>query len=731
MESRQVQLVRDQLDRLIVHPSFLNKKRIAAFLRFVVGHTLSGDLARLKESVIGVEVYGRDPSYDPKANPIVRTEARRLRGALEEYFTGAGAADPVIIRIPKGSYVAQFEFPTPAGELSAIAVAPDASQSPILPARWPMARTLAKFSIGFLGFCLLATAAFTFINARRPAVSWSAQPFSRLGGVETFSAFSPDGQKLAFVWSGPQNDNADIYIQDLTADAPTRLTTNAAEDNRPAWSPDGKQIAFIRLAGNGRKELDLITLATRRETTVMELEGSYPWLCIIPRISWSPDGRTLFTSESFGMGQACGVVSIDLQTHELRRVTQPPAGIVGDLEPQVSPDGSQLAFLRNDGEMGGDIYVTSITGGPVRRMTFDNRDIMGFCWRPNGQSFVAASRRGDGVVKLWQIAAGSGETKQLTDGSSVLAFPSIAPQGDRIAYTSYRNITNIWRLNDAGNSLLIPNESGNSNPQLSPDGRRLLFRSDRTGAFEFWTSDPNGQNSRRLTHFNGPMVNSPAWSPDGKQIAFECRSLAHSDICLTGADGAGNARRFTQWSSNEILPSWSRDGRSLYFASNYSGRWEIYKQALGGGEPVPITHGGGMRAVESWDGRFVYVHRGQPLGGMVRLPVETADDAGRQAAEARVFLSELGGGQWGDWDVSPDGLVYLPVDRITGLRSVRAFNPITGESRLLHRLAVNSPDGDCIFSIAPDGRSFFYVAAKSYDGAIGMLVRTPPAGPSS
>ena len=58
---------------------------------------------------------------------------------------------------------------------------------------------------------------------------------------------------------------------------------------------------------------------------------------------------------------------------------------MGDLEAQVSPDGRQVAFLRNDGEMGGDIYVTGTAGGPVRRMTFDNRDIMGFCWRPDGE----------------------------------------------------------------------------------------------------------------------------------------------------------------------------------------------------------------------------------------------------------------------------------------------------------------------------------------------------------
>ena len=224
------------------------------------------------------------------------------------------------------------------------------------------------------------------------------------------------------------------------------------------------------------------------------------------------------------------------------------------------------------------------------------------------------------------------------------------------------------------------------------------------------------------------MANSPAWSPDGKQIAFECRSLAHSDICLIPADGRGDARRVTQWSSNEILPSWSRDGRWLYFASNYSGHWEIYKQAAGGGDPIAVTHGGGMRAVESWDGRFVYVHRGPPLGGIVRLPTGAVDKGVRDAAEATVFLSELSGGEWGDWDAGPEGIVYLARDAASGLRSVHTFDPATGACRLLRNVSVKSPDGDAVFSVAHDGRSYFYVAVKSYGGTIGMLVREPADG---
>lgn len=734
MEECQKKLILDELNKLLIHPHFFKKERLRDFLRFVVVNTLNGDFARLKETLIGVEVYGRDPSYNPKTSPIVRTQAHRLRALLDDYYVIYGQSDSVAIRIPKGSYVAQFEFRTAATSTTQLLeglqapiqtepLPPPATPGASYSLYWISASTPFKLAAGLLGLCLAATAAFTLINSMRSDVVWSAKPFSRLGGVEAFSAFSPDGQKLAFTWSGPTGKNRDIYVQDLKADEPTRLTSDLAEDTRPAWSPDGRQIAFIRLTGKGRKELDVISLSTGKESKIAELEGMAPWLCIIPRVSWSRDGRYLFTSESLGTGEACGVVAVDVKTRDIRRITQPPPGIVGDLESDVSPDGRQVAFLRNAGEMGGDIYVVDRDGGPVQRVTFDNRDIMGFCWVPDGKSFLIASRRGDGVVKLWQIAIGSHQAKQLTDGTAMISFPAITPGGDRIAFTSYHNITSIWRAANTGNTVLVSDDSGNSNPQLSPDGDRLLYRSDRTGAFELWISDRGGHNSKRLTHFNGPMVNSPTWSPDGKQIAFECRALGHSDICLISSDGCGEAKRITEWNSNEIHPSWSRDGRYVYFASNYSGRWQIYKQPIAGGPPIAITRQGGIRAVESWDGRYVYIHRGLPLGGIISIPVTTSTrELSNDGSETRVFLSELTGGMWGNWDTGPDGIVLLASSASGHNQSFVVFNPENGLRRSLFTVEGRLPEGDGILSVEPNGKGFLLVKEENYGSHLGMLV---------
>jgi serine/threonine-protein kinase len=98
------------LDKIIASRTFAASARISQFLRFVVEHSLSSPASRLKESVIGVGVFERSPSYDPQSDPIVRVEARRLRSKLMAYYESEGREDSVRIELPKGSYTASFQI---------------------------------------------------------------------------------------------------------------------------------------------------------------------------------------------------------------------------------------------------------------------------------------------------------------------------------------------------------------------------------------------------------------------------------------------------------------------------------------------------------------------------------------------------------------------------------------------------------------------------------------------
>src|SRR5688572_4713705 len=110
--------VRHQLGRLLASSVFANAGRMSRFLKFVVERSLAGEGERLKEYVIGVEVFDRDTRYDPRLDSIVRVEAARLRSKLAEYYAGEGRNDAIVLSLPKGGYAPIAAFETRATALN-------------------------------------------------------------------------------------------------------------------------------------------------------------------------------------------------------------------------------------------------------------------------------------------------------------------------------------------------------------------------------------------------------------------------------------------------------------------------------------------------------------------------------------------------------------------------------------------------------------------------------------
>src|SRR5579871_6822598 len=101
--------IRRQLQRIQASPTFQSSPRMSRFLRFVVEETLQSGPEAVKEVTVAMAAFDRPADFNPKLDPVVRNEARRLRGKLEAYYAGEGAADRVRISIPKGGYAPHFE----------------------------------------------------------------------------------------------------------------------------------------------------------------------------------------------------------------------------------------------------------------------------------------------------------------------------------------------------------------------------------------------------------------------------------------------------------------------------------------------------------------------------------------------------------------------------------------------------------------------------------------------
>jgi hypothetical protein len=119
--------VRAALEKILASPAFASSDRLTRFLRYVVDETLEGRADALKETIVGVDVFGRKPAYDPRLDGVVRTEAIKLRARLKEYYETEGQRDAIRIDIPKGGYVPSFaEQEQP----------PDPPRGPLVSGRW-------------------------------------------------------------------------------------------------------------------------------------------------------------------------------------------------------------------------------------------------------------------------------------------------------------------------------------------------------------------------------------------------------------------------------------------------------------------------------------------------------------------------------------------------------------------------------------------------------------------
>ena len=146
-----------RFERMIGSDVFSRSPQLGAFLRFVVEAVLHGKADRIKAYTIGVEVLRRDTKFDPQLDPIVRVEATRLRRAIERYYAGPGATDPIIIDLPRGSYVPTFRRREMARRrampsIAAIGRWADALQRPLPSASLAVLAAIAVVSIAAVVF---------------------------------------------------------------------------------------------------------------------------------------------------------------------------------------------------------------------------------------------------------------------------------------------------------------------------------------------------------------------------------------------------------------------------------------------------------------------------------------------------------------------------------------------------------------------------------------------------
>lgn len=706
------------LEKILSSRHFVRSERLRRFLRFAVESVLEGEPDRLKEYIIGVQIFDRGDGFDPRADAIVRTEATRLRRKLGEYYQTIGQDDPVIITIPRGGYVPLFQKRKDWNGTSAVQSLPQRER----PERQTVDRS---YLVVVLGVAIVAAAVSGWYLSRvnsSPEPTLHSVPLTSLPGWERGPALSPKGDQVAFTWNGGQPGNHDVYLKLIDGGPPLQLTTDSAPESYPAWSPDGSRLAFLRETETGADLYEVSAFGGPERILAKLSMPSHD-------ISWSPNGLFLAVEDQ-PPGETKGIFLVSALTGEKRRLTSPPEASVSDRWPAFSPDGGALAFAR--GKTNFNLYVLPLDqdgtrAGEPRRLTQKSLHVEGLDWTPDGRAVVVAALIDDLWWRLWTVAAEGGEPVPVQIEGGSAKQPSVARlqsgSKGRLAYVSYSSDSNIYGVPGPGAQdaepsaqeivpkLIVGSSRYDTAPRFSPSGERIAFVSDRSGHSELWVANCDGSNPMQITSLSGPSVGGPRWSPDGERIVFDA-SEEHRDVFVVGA-GGGPVRRLTTEASNEGGASWSRDGRWIYFVSDASGRSEIRRMPAEGGQSVRVVERG-LPAFESPDGEWLYYPKSYPSQGdpgIWRIPVA--------GGEEEQVLEE---GVSGAWGLSQSGIYLLKPGGPDQLPTIELFRYDTWEREVVFEFPNVERFGMYnAFAVSEDDRSILYVQYSQTEADL-MLV---------
>jgi Tol biopolymer transport system component len=687
--------IRAQLQRILASEVFSRAQQLRRFLSFIVEQRLAGQGHSLKESVLALELYGKGADFDGGTDPVVRVDARRLRDKLREYYEGR--SDPIVISLPKGSYVPLFDgrHPLPAQTASGSVLAE--------PQHTPTGLRLrpGRMAIAILALVAAVIAAMVVWRDRPPSKSASAQlrPLASYPGVEGPPALSPDGNLVAFAWSGGAEDGpTDIYLKDVEGEALRQLTQTLDSESSPAWSPDGQTIAFVR-DGQGVFTVSQLGGAERQVSPT----GT--------QVAWGGDSKSVLIRDGERNTGPFGIYQVALDTLDRRRLTQAPVGD-GDWRFEVSPDRRTLAFIRFEKRGIADLHVVPMAGGEPRRLTDWGAAIVGLAWTPDSREIVYSVDE-PSASRLWRIQANIGSPARGSPIAGIAAAaqnPSISrPLAGQPARLAFQTITEDFDIhmmdleaplvNGVIDSTAFSNSTRiEASAAFSPDGSRIAFTSSRAGGPDVWVARRDGSGLQQATSFGTPGLIVGGWSPNGSRIAIEASVDGNSDVYAIGADG-GHLRRVTTEASIDGVPSWSREGQWIYFASTRAGAVpDVWRVSADGGQALRLTRTGGFQPRESPDGRYVFYLDRHPAG----LAID---------GTARLMRLPLGGGQEEAvlervrpflWSVTDTGILF--VTREQDFDAIDVFRFSDQQVARVGRLGFRVPWSYRHMTVSRDGR---------------------------
>jgi serine/threonine-protein kinase len=502
-------------------------------------------------------------------------------------------------------------------------------------------------------------------------------------------SISRDGRVLVYVGQA-QGRRLQLMVRRL--DEVTARPLPGTEDaSNPVFSPDGRWVAFNR----------------SNQLFKVSLDGGAPQLLGTPPgtfngMSWSATGGLVVSGntalyvipESGGQPTRFGTNAIAGELYRDAPLVLDEHGIVlYSSWPSVSVAGASIAIASLEtGEAqvldvrgaqplgivdGVLVYVTGtgvIMGAPIdvsgRRVTGPAVQLQSDVSVNNSTGLASAALSSGGTLFFQSgtqlsrvvIAGAGGNRTVLLDEPREYGFPRLSPDGRQLALTvGTADHRDIWlRDLEAGTLTRLTTEgTTNERPEWSPDGTRVLYRTDRGVRTSIWWS-PADRSGEAAPLLSGPRLDvfEAVISPDGRHIVYQLDTLG-ADLYYRAMSGDTTPRPVAAAASSiETMPRLSPDGRWLAFTTNESGRDEIVVQPFPGpGARVQVSSGGGSEPIWARDGRRLF-YRGE---GQVMAATVRADQSFRVVARDTLFADRFAfaTNPHANFDVMPDGMRFI------------------------------------------------------------------------
>ena len=598
--------VRAQLDRILASAPFADAERACRFLGFVVERALEGRNGEIKEFVIAVEALGRNTSFDPKSDPIVRVEAGRLRERLSSYYQHEGELDPVLISLPKGGYVPEFTE-----RRSSAASSAEVLRLSILP---PDNSAFESFAVSPDGRKLAFTA---FLQGKpmlcvRSLDSLDAKP---LAGTDFASSpfWSPDSQSIGFFTPSKLKT-----IE--TAGGPARDIANVVVGRGGAWSPEGVIVFCPRPIG----VLHQVAAARGTPRPVTELDQARAEAAhAFPQ--FLPDGRHfLYLAASSRPGESSiRVGSLDGATSKVLLSADTSAAYA----PVLRGHPASLLFVHDGALMAQPLDTRRMELSGERKIIVP--EVRYQRWH---QARFSVSDNG---ILLYQ--GGTAGNHQLAwfdrQGQSLV---EVGPRNDYLSFRLSPEESHVVvnRLDDPDTVFptiwvmdLLPEgavfrftDTGVAEPEFtlvwSPDSREILFSRGDDRGMSLLRQALNGGTAKIVIDTESPKFPTD-WSSDGQVITYasqwpDYRYMHIWIVGLNASEQQHKAHPFLQHSHGEFSAHFSptNEGgppRWLAYMSNETGRYEVHVRDFPAGSyKWQISNQGGLHPQWRNDGRELF-----------------------------------------------------------------------------------------------------------------------------